>query len=571
MKLKGALYRKLKEMERKKAVEREERFPLPSFERVSKFPELPRPKNLKDVNVTYPLIEGYVLVRVVWDKEEKILKYEVLEPSLSEEERKLLSEISENLMELIEVSPSLIKEEKRMLEYLREKVVKIIEDLGLDIGFEAYEKLMYFVYRDFVGMGKIEPLMLDPFIEDISCDGINVPVYIVHRVYGSLKTNVVFETSEELSRTIIKMAEKCGRYVSYAEPILEGTLPDGSRVSATLAPDVATKGGAFTIRKFREKPFSPIDQMELGTASAEVLAYFWEIIEHKLSILVIGGTASGKTSFLNALCMFIPREAKIVSIEDTRELRLVHEHWLPGLARVGFGMPLPTGEKYGAVTLFDLLKESFRQNPDYVVVGETRGEETFVMFQGMSAGHPCLSTFHAGSVDTAVKRLTSPPINLPATHVESLNVIAVLTLAKEKGPTARRVKEVVEIVSVDPRTGEVSTNVVFRWNPAVDKIEKVGESVMIRRIATSIGTTEEKILEEVERKKVFLERLRERGVRDYREVCEFINKYYKNPQEAFLELEKGVSVTPSEERKIRPTFKPRLSVWELLKILRSKV
>jgi flagellar protein FlaI len=349
MELKGILYKKLK----KEKVE----FPQVEIKRPEKVFEFPKIKDITKVNITYPLLEPFVFANIRWDEKERALIYRIIEPELSQKEKDMLKKINEGVIELIEVSLSAIKDTRKVVEYLGEQVKKVIEDLGLKLTPEQYRKFMYYIYRNFVGMSEIEPLLLDPFIEDISCDGVNVPLYIIHRKFGSLKTNLIFQDIDTLRELIIKMAEKCGRYVSYAEPILAGILPDGSRVSATLAPDVATRGGAFTIRKFTERPFSPIDQIELKTASSEVLAYFWQILQNKLSVLIAGGTATGKTSFLNSICMFIPREAKIISIEDTRELRLVHEHWVPGLARVGFGLPLPTGVKYGEVSLFDLLKK----------------------------------------------------------------------------------------------------------------------------------------------------------------------------------------------------------------------
>ncbi|MDI6807097.1 MAG: type II/IV secretion system ATPase subunit, partial [Candidatus Aenigmarchaeota archaeon] len=335
MKLRGILYKKVKEPKEK--VE----FPVVEIRRPEKIFEFPKIKDIRKLNITYPLLEPFAFVNIRWDEKERAVIYKIIEPELTPKESDMLKKICDGVIELVEVSLAAIKDTKKVMEYLEEQVRKVIKDLGLMLTPETYTKFMYYIYRNFVGMGEVEPLLSDPFIEDISCDGVNLPIYIIHRNFGSIRTNIVFEDIDTIRELIIKMAEKCGRYVSYAEPILAGTLPDGSRVSATIAPDVATRGGTFTIRKFTERPFSPIDQIRLGTASSELLAYLWYILEHRLSVLIIGGTATGKTSFLNSICMFIPREAKIVSIEDTRELRLVHEHWVPGLARVGFGMPLP--------------------------------------------------------------------------------------------------------------------------------------------------------------------------------------------------------------------------------------
>jgi len=421
---------------------------------------------------------------------------------------------------------------------------------------------MYHIYRNFVGFNEIDPLLKDPNIEDISCDGTGTPIYIIHRKFGSLKTNILIGELEYLREFIIKLAERCGRYVSYAEPILDGTLPDGSRVAATLAGDVATRGPTFTIRKFSEKPFSPTDQIKSKTVSAEMLAYYWYLVEHGASMLVVGGVATGKTSFLNTICMFIPPEAKIVSIEDTRELRISSEHWVPSLARAGFGIPLPTGEKYGGVTLYDLLKESFRQNPDYVIVGETRGKEAYVMFQGMSSGHPSMSTFHAGSVDTVIKRLTTPPIELSPTLIESLNVISIMIHAREKGKSARRIREVVEIESVNPKTDEVKTNVVFQWDPVADTFKWTSPSIILKRLVEAKGGSVEEAYAEIERRRQIIEWMHKNEIFDYKEVTTIINRYYKEPASLLKEIGLPIKLpahaelpTPPKEAAVKAVVK----------------
>jgi archaeal flagellar protein FlaI len=432
LEIKGLLYRKLFKSEEKKEIK-----PKFYIKRVEKI-ELKKVSDITKIDVSYQLIENFVSVRIKWDPEKKEVVYNVIEPTLSEEDKKILESLSEFLISVIDIDLSSIKDTERVISYLENKIWEFIKDYNIDIKPENYLKIFYYIYRNFVGLNEIEPLMQDPYIEDISCDGVGIPIYIIHRKYGTMRTNIVYNDIETLRDFIVKLSERCGRYVSYAEPILDATLPDGSRVAATIASDVATRGATFTIRKFSERPFSPIEQVELNTVSTEMLAYLWYLIQHKSSGIIVGGTATGKTSFLNSLAMFIPPEAKIVSIEDTRELRLAHQHWIAGLARVGFGVPTPTGEKYGEVTLFDLLRETFRQNPDYVIVGETRGEETYVMFQGMASGHASLSTFHAGSLETFVKRITTPPINLSPTLIESLNFIIVMTHAKEKGAVSTK-------------------------------------------------------------------------------------------------------------------------------------
>lgn len=568
--LRGLFYRRIAEaQERKEEIE-----VLPGFaiKKPARITELPDIKDPTKVNITYPLLEPFAYANVKWNAETKEITYDVLEPKLTEEEVKLFKKISDALIELVEVGLTTIKETTTAIEYLQKQVTKILKEFGLTLDPNQYIKIMYYIYRNFVGYNEIDAFLQDPNIEDISCDGINTPLYIVHRKYGSLKTNVSFESLDNLRQFVVKLAERSGRYVSYAEPILDGTLPDGSRVAATLAGDVATRGPTFTIRKFSEKPFSPVEQIELNTASPEILAYLWYLVEHGASMLIVGGVATGKTSFLNTISMFIPPESKIVSIEDTREIRLPHEHWIPGLARVGFGIPMPTGEKYGEVTLFDLLKESFRQNPDYVIVGEVRGNETYVMFQGMSSGHPSISTFHAGSVDTVIKRLTTPPIELSPTLLESLDVIAVMTHAKEKGKAARRIKELVEIVSVDPKTEEVKTNIIFRWNPITDGYEKINDSIKIEKFVTAKGGRIEDALAEIERRKRILEWLFKKGIKDYAEVTKIMARYYKEPGKVLEMVGEPVAIPVETKVEVKGEKPRRTSLLELLgfKIIRER-
>lgn len=606
--LRGMFYRKAADI-----IERsqEPETPLPGFsigktEHIVEFPDVKDPTR---VNITYPLIEPFAYANVKWNPSTKEIEYLVVEPKLNEEEEKTLQTMSSALIELVEVGFSAIKKTDEAVPYLQEQVKKVVRNLGLKMTDAQYVKMMYYIYKNFVGFNEIEPFLQDPNIEDISCDGVETPLFIIHRKFGSVKTNVSFRTLDELREFIVKLAERAGRYVSYAEPILDGTLPDGSRVAATLAGDVATRGPTFTIRKFSEKPFSPVDQMELKTADADILAYFWYLIEHGASVLVVGGVATGKTSLLNTISMFILPEAKIVSIEDTREIRIPHEHWIAGLARSGFGVPSATGQKYGEVTLFDLLKESFRQNPDYVIVGEVRGAETYVMFQGMSSGHPSLSTFHAGSVDSVIKRLTSPPIELSPSLIESLDVVVVMIHAREQGKSARRVKEVSEIVSVDTKTQEVKTNLIFRWDPTTDTFVKVNDSVKVEKFAIARGGELEDALREIEDRKKVLQWLGRTGRKDFVEVAKYINMYFKEKRKLFEIMGQGASLlesagekesriarsfgaksfgkrTPERQAKVAPAFedvgevkspesrlrKKRASVLELLgmRVLREK-
>ncbi|MEM5776828.1 MAG: type II/IV secretion system ATPase subunit [Candidatus Aenigmatarchaeota archaeon] len=536
---------------------------LPEFfvQYTNNFVEFPKTNNLTEIDFKYPLIIPFANAHIKWNPDIEQLVYYLEEPNLTIEDKKNLKKITDELVDSIQVGFNTIKDQKKAEQYLESQVIKIIENLNIPITKEKFVKIMYFIFRDFIGLNKIEPLLRDPWIEDIGCDGVGIPIYIVHRKYGSIQTNVVFDDLVELREFVIKLAEKSGRYISYAEPILDGTLPDGSRINASLAGDVTTRGPTFSIRKFSERPYSPVELIEFNTASSDIMAYFWYLIENGASILIAGGVATGKTTFLNSICMFIPPEAKVVSIEDTRELKIPHEHWIPSVTRLGFGVPMPTGEKYGEITLFDLLKTSFRQNPDYVIVGEVRGKEAYVLFQGISSGHPSLTTFHAGSIDTVIKRLTTPPIELSASLVESLDVVVIMSHAKEKGKSARRVKEIEEIKTIDPDTLKVVTNRVADWDPSSDKFNFYGKSITVEKICHFKGILSEDAWMEIARRKTILEWMLKNGIKDYEKVSSLINEYYKNPEKvlsrvgeiAQLEISepKTVEITMKEEKPIR--------------------
>ena len=390
-------------------------------------------------------------------------------------------------------------------------------------------KFMYYLYRDFVGLNEIEPLMRDYYVEDVECNGVGTPIYIVHRKYRNIRTNISFNSVNELSSFVEKLAQKCGKYISYATPLLDGSLPDGSRINATYTQDITSRGPSFTVRKFSKEPYSPTKMIELRTVSPEILAYLWILIEYESNILVIGGTGSGKTSFLNCLAFFIPPQSRIVSIEDTRELALIHENWLPSVSREGIGASSVFKEKQGEVTLFELLKESFRQRPDYVIVGEIRGKEAFVLFQGLSSGHPSFGTMHAENVETMIRRLETEPINLSASLVESLDAVIIMTQAKQFEKPVRKVKNVVEILKVSQSIGSAETNTPFVWDPRTDRFFYRTNSRIFDKIAVNNGVPRTKLELEFRRRSMLLMKLYTAGITNYREVQDVVNAYYKTP------------------------------------------
>ncbi len=494
------------------------RFRIKTFKHIIQLPDVKKTKSVK-----YPLIEPYAYAHVTWNHATDEIVYNVVEPILTPKEREMLQKISDGLIQTIDVGLSHIKNNEILTRYLESKVQNIIKEYQMNITPVQYLRIMYYIYRDFVGLNKIEPLMHDPHIEDIGVDGVGIPAYIVHRKYGSVKTNIVFNDLEELREFVIKLAEKCDRYISYAEPLLDGALPDGSRVQASLAQDVTTKGPTFSIRKFKEIPFTPIEMIKDGTLSTEMLAYLWFVVENGQNILICGGVSTGKTTLLNSISLFIPPEAKIVSIEDTRELNLPHENWIPAVSRIGFG-----GANVGEVSMFDLLKESFRQNPDYIIVGEVRGKEAYILFQAMSSGHPSIATMHGSSTDAIVKRLETPPIELPVGLLESLDIVIIMVHAREKGKSARRVKEIDEIRSIDTESGKANYSRVFNWIPSSDTFEFSGTSWVLDKISKDKGISMIDIKKELSQRKKLLDWMVESNVTDMDKITKYIRMYYKD-------------------------------------------
>jgi len=472
----------------------------------------------------YRLIPPFVFVEIVWNKKNKEFRYNVIEPELNPTEKSAHEKIVNGLLEILDIELSSIKKRGEALNYLKEQIKKILEEHEIKLSKRSLSKILYYVQRNFVGLNEIEPMMQDPNIEDISCNGVGVPLYIVHRKYGSIKSNIVYDDEKKLRDFVVKLAERCGRFISYAEPLLDGTLPGGSRVQATFASDVTTKGPSFTIRKFVPEPYSPIDIMNKKTVNSEILAYLWLAIENGSSILISGGAGTGKTTLLNVILMFIPVELKIISIEDTRELNLSHENWIPSVTRVGFA------KGYGEVTMFDLLRESFRQTPDYVIVGEVRGKEAYVMFQGMASGIPAMGTMHAGRVEDVIYRLETPPINLSPALVDTLDLIIVMIHAREKGESARRIKEIVEVESVDVETGKARTNDVYRWSPNEDKFNFKGVSWLLQKIAAHKGVETVELVKEIQRRKKLLELMQQKEITSYKDVVAILSEYRKDPE-----------------------------------------
>lgn len=477
------------------------------------------------INVRYCLISPFTFVHIYWDPKIYELIYEIEEPILNNEEKKLHEDIVTAMRNMINYEEIIEKDQKKMLEYIDKKFKMIALELDMEMSYESYKKVFYYLARDFIGFNEVEPLLRDYFVEDIECNGNNTPVYIVHRIYRNLKTNLVFTDNQRLESFVEKLAQRCGKYISYARPILDGSLPDGSRVNATYTKDITSRGPTFTIRKFTKTPWTPTQLISFRTLSPEIMAYLWLLIQYRMNILITGGTSSGKTTLLNAIAFFIPPEARVVSIEDTRELNLPRENWLPSVVRSDTGVG-----GHGEISLFDLLKSSFRQNPDYVIVGEVRGAEASVLFQGMASGHSSISTIHADSVDTVIKRLETPPIELSPTLLNVLDCVCIMTHAIVNKEETRKLKEVVELINVTP-DGVALTNTPFMWDALEDEFYFKRNSKIFEKIRKRYGLKIEEIELEFRRRVQILYRLFQSKIYSFEDVQKIVTEYYKRPKE----------------------------------------
>lgn len=486
-------------------------------------PALPKFKDKKKINVRYLLVAPYASAHIYWNEKLGEVVYDVEEPLLRPFEKEALIKLEEAMMEVVNVNVAIDKTLEATSMYIDKTARLLIDELNLNISSDTYRKIFYYLFRDFVGFNEIDPILRDYFVEDVECNGVDTPVYVVHRVFRNIRTNIVYKDMEKLASFVEKMAQRAGRYVSYAQPLLDGTLPDGSRVNATYTKDVTSRGPTFTIRKFTKIPWTPTQLISMKAISPEMLAYFWILMEHKSSIIIAGGTASGKTTLLNALAFFIPPEARVVSIEDTREVNLPRENWLPAVARTSAG-----ANKVGEVGLFEILRASFRQTPDYLIVGEVRGKEAFVLFQGMASGHASISTIHADSVDTLIRRLQTPPIELSPTLVNTLDCVVIATHAVVKGKETRRVREIVEIVNVN-HDGSALINTPFIWKPGEDQFYFKKQSKVLEKISTKRGIPIEDLQKEFVLRSKLLYTLYKQRVFGFDEIGKIVNDYYKNP------------------------------------------
>jgi flagellar protein FlaI len=478
---------------------------------------------------------------------EKLAKvdYIAIEPPLTPGEREKLDEVKNLILEKAPNEPVPASETE-----LREQIAKLLgesvvigsggvvaakKSVPEKLGFGAierkvpltqmeYNKIAYYLERDIVGSGPIEPVIRDPYLEDIHSIGVD-NIYIIHKKFDMIKTNLGFGDQKRLDDWMRSMSERIGRPVSESTPIADGALPDGSRINIIYSEDISIAGSSFTMRKFSEESISIIQLINWGGINCEMAAYLWLCLENGMSIFFSGETASGKTTMLNACLCFIQEKSKIYSIEDTPEVLPPHDVWQRLITR-------DSGPEDSRVDTFTLLKAALRSRPNYIIVGEIRGAEGATAFQAMQTGHPVIATFHASAVRKMIQRLTGDPINIPVTFIDNLHVAMILQAVYVKGKFLRRCISIEEIEGYYEDVGGVVTRAVFKWDPETDihSFRGFNNSFILEDKIAKIQGYEDtrKIYDDLFLRARILEEMRNRGIDNYYDVYEIIKNFTKH-------------------------------------------
>ncbi len=479
--------------------------------------------------------------------------YIPIEPSLTQDLSQILPEVESKLVDVaggMSIAESDIEKTEAMLKLVDRVCVvnrngsasssanskdgkgnggngsKVATKAKVQVTPEQLEAVKYLMIRDKVRMGTIDVMIKDPYIEDISCSGLG-SIFLEHKIFKGVRSAIIFESHDDLDDFVLRLSEQIRRPVTLRNPIVDAVLPDGSRINIVFGREVSRRGSNFTIRKFSDTPLSIMELIEFGSISYEMAAYLSVVIEEGMNLFVVGETASGKTTLLNAITTFIPLNYKIISIEDTPELQVPHANWLREVSRSP-----GQGEKGACVSMFDLLKAALRQRPNVIIVGEIRGEEGAIAFGAMQTGHEVMSTFHASNVEKLIQRLTGNPINIPKTYVDNLNVVVCQNAVKlPKGKIGRRATSISEIVGYDPTTSSFSYVEVFHWNADTDTFDFIGKRnsyLLEDKIAIKRGLPPDKkmqIYNLVDRRAKILEKLhKEKGIKDFYELLTVLGR-----------------------------------------------
>jgi len=491
-------------------------------------------------NVLYP-VGGPIFCHIYGDVGQD-MKYYAIEPELDEDERAVFGKVRNRLLQRSVNKPAPENEaqfDDRIEELLQEttkvrdedsdsgvltRLSNLTDVSSVEVTQETYENILYRLNRDIVGLGPLEPVMRDPANEDIHVIG-RSECHVDHGVYGMLETTVEWETEESFDQWLRNMGERMGDPVSDSDPIVDSTLPDGSRLNLIYSDDVSLKGPSLTIRQGDDVPLSIFQITKWMTLSPQLAAYLWLCLENEQTVFVVGETASGKTTTLNAITSFIPDDAKIYTAEDTAEVLPPHNTWQQLLTR--------EGEDEGtSIDMFDLVAAALRSRPDYIIVGEVRGEEGRMAFQAAQTGHPVMLTFHASDIVSMIQRFTGEPINVPETFMDVADVALFQNRVKQGDQVLRRVTSVQEIEGYSKEMDGVVTRQVFNWDPVEDEIIFQGMNnsfVLEEQIATLLGYEDTRdIYDDLEFRANLIERAMQEGILGYHEVNDFISDFQRD-------------------------------------------
>lgn len=505
-------------------------------------------------------VSEYVSIKILRHTGTDELVYYIDEPELTERENEIRYKVLEDIEEQIKVMDIDDVDRSEVARIIREKAKGFVgshESIWNAYGdqilrsiaggtdkladyaesFEKYkpeitidtstmDKVLYYVERDIIQHERLTPIFDDRYVEDISCNGPKIPVFVYHNKYNDMISNLIY-TEDELDLTVSSLAQKSGEHISIANPNVAGRLEGGYRLQLTLSDEISPKGSNFTIRKFKDEPFTPIDLIRFNTFSLKQMAYLWLAIENGKSLIFAGGTASGKTTSMNAISLFIPPRSKVITIEDTQEIVLQHTNWIQTTTRSSFG-----SDQAGEVNMYELLRDALRQRPEYLIVGEIRGDEAQTLFQAMNTGHTTYSTMHADSVRSAINRLEHEPINLPRQMLNALDIISIQTTTEIDDDTVRRCKDMVEIEGINEEDNTIRTRSVFTYKRSDDEIVQRVDSELMNQIQRELNYTDEELETEIQNRMKLLRALLESDQQyDYRQVTDIIKKYNRRPNE----------------------------------------
>lgn len=457
-------------------------------------------------------------------------QYNVFKQKYSSEEKLLLSELRENLVDLaISSDESLQVNEDKLLNDIKNFLFAKLANNSQNntISNEYLDNLARKLFQDLVGYGEIDPLIRDDNLEEIMVIGIDKPVFVYHREYGMMKTNILFKDAGEVMNLIDSIARQINRRIDQESPILDGRLLDGSRVNATIPP-ISADGPSMTIRKFKRDPLTIIDLINSKTISVELAAFFWLCFDglgvKSANAIISGGTSSGKTTTLNALSSFINPKERIITIEDTLELQIPHEHVIRMETRP------PNVENRGELTMNDLVKNSLRQRPDRIIVGEVRGSEAITLFTALNTGHSGFGTLHSNDARETITRLTNAPMSVPNIMISAIDFIIMQNrIYRSDGVSFRRISEVAEVSGIEE--GVIQLNKIFEWDPQSDTIKNVGiTSKTLTEIANVSGNSLNSLYDEIKNREIVLQHMVDQNIRSIRDVSTVLEMYYLDSQ-----------------------------------------